>query len=454
MHNKIKKFFLLTGDISTLYLSLYLALFLRYRDNFNSRVWENHYITFSYVFVAWLFLFYLFGLYNLYIAQNSKIFFRSVTKSLLLAGALAALFFYLNPNIAIAPKTNLLIFLLVFTIIFLLWRALYNTLLDSYLPKNKVAFIGYDNQVKEILNFIEINPNTGYLPKLILATKDSSEIEHKKIRVINELSGFKDLIKKHQINTIVLSDSPEDSSVLRQELFSSLSLKLQFVNSINFYENIIGKIPIKAINQMWFLENLNEANKVIFDHIKRLFDFLFALSILLITLPLWFIIAIFIKIESKGPVFFKQIREGKNGKKFTILKFRTMKSENNNFSPTKTNDSRITRFGSLLRKSRIDEIPQVLNIIKGEMSFVGPRPERPELIEKLEKVIPFYKERMLVKPGLTGWDQVSGEYHSPSEEDTMKKLQFDLYYVKNRSPYLDTSILLKTISVVLSRAGM
>jgi len=127
---------------------------------------------------------------------------------------------------------------------------------------------------------------------------------------------------------------------------------------------------------------------------------------------------------------------------------------NNNFSPTAKDDNRITKFGSWLRRTRIDEIPQVINILQGEMSFVGPRPERPELIEELEDKIPFYNERLLVKPGITGWDQISGEYHSPSQEDTLKKLQYDLFYIKNRSIYLDLSIVLKTITTILSRKGI
>ena len=130
-----------------------------------------------------------------------------------------------------------------------------------------------------------------------------------------------------------------------------------------------------------------------------------------------------------------------------------MREEGNYLTPTEENDPRITKFGSFLRKTRLDEIPQVLNVIKGEMSFVGPRPERPELIAELEKVVPFYRERMLIKPGATGWDQISGEYHSPSLEDTLKKLQYDLFYIKNRSIYLDLSIILKTISTVFSGGG-
>jgi len=121
--------------------------------------------------------------------------------------------------------------------------------------------------------------------------------------------------------------------------------------------------------------------------------------------------------------------------------------------PAQTNDARTTKFGNILRKTRIDEIPQIINILKGEMSFVGPRPERPDLAEELEKQVPFFNERILVKPGITGWDQISGEYHSPSREDTLKKLQYDLFYIKNRSIYLDLSIILKTIATVLSRGG-
>jgi len=131
-----------------------------------------------------------------------------------------------------------------------------------------------------------------------------------------------------------------------------------------------------------------------------------------------------------------------------------MREENNNRAPTLAIDPRITKFGRILRKTRIDEIPQVINILRGEMSFVGPRPERPELAENLENKIPFYAQRTLVKPGLTGSDQISGEYHSPSKEDSLKKLQYDLFYIKNRSMFMDLAIILKTISTVISRGGM
>jgi lipopolysaccharide/colanic/teichoic acid biosynthesis glycosyltransferase len=130
-----------------------------------------------------------------------------------------------------------------------------------------------------------------------------------------------------------------------------------------------------------------------------------------------------------------------------------MRHTDNDFKPTDKDDERITGIGKWLRKTRLDEFPQTLNVLKGEMSFVGPRPERPELVKELEKVVPFYRERMLVKPGITGWDQISNEYHSPSYEDTMKKLQYDLFYIKNRALSLDISIILKTLTTMLSRTG-
>jgi lipopolysaccharide/colanic/teichoic acid biosynthesis glycosyltransferase len=190
-----------------------------------------------------------------------------------------------------------------------------------------------------------------------------------------------------------------------------------------------------------------------YEPFKRGLDVVVALSGLLLSLPFWPFLFLAIKLSSTGPVFFKQRRLGREGKLFTLLKFRTMRTEQNDFAPTAHGDPRITLVGKILRGSRLDELPQLFNILLGDMSFVGPRPERPELAEELAREIPFYYQRLLVKPGLTGWDQVSGEYHSASVDDTYKKLQYDLYYLKNMSPLLDLSIFLKTIMTVLMRIG-
>ncbi len=162
-----------------------------------------------------------------------------------------------------------------------------------------------------------------------------------------------------------------------------------------------------------------------------------------------------IKIDSPGPFLFKQIRVGKNGKDFLAMKFRTMRQDAEKNGPqwALKDDPRVTRIGKFLRKFRIDEIPQLINVLKGEMSLIGPRPERPEFVSQLKKQIPFYEERLLVKPGLTGWAQVMGPAYGGSEKESLEKLQYDLFYIKNRSLGLDLSIALKTIKTILSRQG-
>jgi exopolysaccharide biosynthesis polyprenyl glycosylphosphotransferase len=322
------------------------------------------------------------------------------------------------------------------------------------LPKNNIAFIGLNSQVIELIKELKEKPHLGFNIIFIIDDKNSEQKEIKGVPISNDISLLSSLISSQKISSVIIASDLHRSEEIRTVLFSCLPLKVNYIDLTNFYESISGRIPVDSINQMWFLENLSEGKKTWFGIAKRSYDFLLALLILLVSAIFWPIIGFIIKLESQGPIFFKQTRSGKNGLPFTIIKFRTMTVAGNNFTPTKEKDLRVTRFGSFLRKTRIDEIPQILNILKGEMSFIGPRPERPELIKELEKKIPFYHERMLVKPGITGWDQISGEYHSPSREDTLKKLQYDLYYIKNRAIYLDLSIILKTIATVISRKGV
>ncbi len=189
--------------------------------------------------------------------------------------------------------------------------------------------------------------------------------------------------------------------------------------------------------------------------IKRLMDIVFSLIILIVTLPITLIVALAIKLDSEGPVFFKQIRVGKDGKEFKIYKFRSMiKDAEKHTGPiwSTKDDPRITRVGKIIRKFRLDEIPQFINVLRGEMSLVGPRPERPYFVEKLSQEIPLYKRRLKVKPGITGWAQVKHKYDE-SIEDVKKKLQYDLYYIENISLRMDLKILFRTIFVVMFGKG-
>jgi len=454
MNNQVKKLMLLIGDIGVLYFSLYLTLIIRYWGEPLGNSWPSHIWPFTIVFFVWILIFYIANLYDLHLAVNNARFFKLTTQSVAIAILISAAFFYLTPQINIAPKRNLIIYVLIFFILFYIWRQFFNWSLKAYLPKNTIAIIGLNEQAKELIKELKSKPHLGYEIAFIVDDKHIDGTELNNIPVIQAVDKLEALIIDKKVTTIILTSDPHQSSGLRTVLFKCLPLKINYISLPNFYETITGKIPIVSINQMWFLENLSEGSKAYFDIIKKIYDIILAFLLLIITLPFWIIISLIIKLENAGPAFFKQTRIGKNNKTFQIIKFRTMTISNNNYSPTEKNDTRITKVGKFLRKSRIDEIPQMINIIKGEMSFVGPRPERPELIKDLEGNIPFYHERMLVKPGITGWDQISGEYHSPSKEDTIKKLQYDLYYIKNRSIYLDLSIILKTIATVLSRAGV
>jgi exopolysaccharide biosynthesis polyprenyl glycosylphosphotransferase len=453
MNSKFKKILLLFGDIMVLYLSLYLTLLLRYAQKPDYGTLASHILPFSIVFIFWILMFYISNLYNLNLAVNNTRFLKLTLKSLAISSSFSIFFFYLMPWIKIAPKTNMIIYLIIFAILFYFWRRLFNFVLKSYLPKQNFAFIGINNQVKELILFFKKNSHLGLRAKF--AYSNNREIkELNGTPVIHDINKINDLIKSKKIETVVLcSDEFEQKEKLRSSLLKSLSLKINFIGLANFYEIITGKVPLDAINKTWFLENLSEGNKKFFDIFKRFYDIVLGIIFLILTLPFWPLIMIIVKLESKGPIFFLSKRTGKNNKVFNLFKFRTMREEGNDGKMTIANDPRITRFGGFMRKTRIDEIPQVINILKGDLSFVGPRPERPEFVAKLEEAIPFYKERLLVKPGATGWAVVN-EYHSPSIEDSIKKLQFDLFYIKNRSIYLDLSIILKTVAIILGKKGV
>ncbi|MBN2854209.1 sugar transferase [Patescibacteria group bacterium] len=440
LKNKLKKISLFLGDLVILVLALLTTLSLRYGTEFLEVRLEDHLPKFIAVFAIWLIALYLNDFYNLNFRAWGRVFFKALAAVLLFSTFFSILYFYLGTDAVITPKTNLLLFLIISALFFIIWRRLFKLFDKNLLAKDNLAIIGYNEKSDKLLAEIVRNPGSGYQTALIFKTADE-------LRVLTEK------IKEKNIKTIVICDDFGQADLLRENLFKCLNLKINFYNYPDFYELLSGKVPVEAIGAEWFLENIKEGERNYFNAIKNAADFFGALIIFILSLPFWPLIALVIKLESRGPIFFSQVRVGKNEKEFKILKFRTMREVGNNKAMTVKDDKRITPLGSFLRKTRLDEIPQVLNILKGEMSFIGPRPERPEFISDLEKAVPFYKTRLLVKPGISGWDQVSGEYHSASVDDTLKKLQNDLFYIKNRSLYLDGIIVLKTIAAVLSRGG-
>ena len=313
--------------------------------------------------------------------------------------------------------------------------------------------IGDNKTVEELTNLFDHNPQLGYEMAVILPHNPKDAIGN--LPDYRNPDELENIIKKYRISTIVMDNQGRASKDLINNLFHYLPLRLEFISLDQFYETITKRISIETIDQFWFLENFQEGKKRLYDTGKRAIDILVGILAGLLAILLIPPISLLILATTGRPVFFTQIRLGKNGRPFRAIKFRTMvkDAEKNGPQWAIKNDIRVTKLGRLLRLTRFDEIPQLFNIIKGEMSFVGPRPERPEFVANLEKIIPFYRERLLVKPGLTGWDQISGEYHSASREDSLKKLQYDLYYIKNRSLILDIAIILRTIKTVLSAVG-
>jgi len=439
MNKPFKQIILFGGDLVVLHLTLLISLWLRLLGKPLDGAWQSNWPYFLSVFAIWLVVLAISGAYNLNLAYNPRQFKLTAINSISFSALLSIIYFYLNQS-EVAPKTILLIFVIVFGLLFLTWRWLFNFFVKSYLPKNNLAFIGWNNSVASLIEDIKNQPHHGFQTALVFKTKE-------------EINNLPEIVKEKNIHTIVISSELTGDPKLTEAMFDCLPLSVAFYNLSDFYENINGKVSIDTIDQAWFIDNLNESNKHYFNIFKRIIDLFFSLLALLISLIFWPFIALAIKLESRGPIFFTQKRVGKNEMVFNMLKFRTMKTNGNDGTMTKEKDDRITKVGNFLRKSRLDEIPQMINIIRGEMSFIGPRPERPEYVSELAKQIPFYKTRLLIKPGVSGWDQVSGVYHSPSLEDTIEKLQYDLYYLKHRSIYFDLVIFFKTVATVLGRGG-
>ena len=447
--SKLRQLILLLGDWLLLYASLAAALLVRYRRWPETNLWQQHTAIFNWLFIIWLLIFYVANLYNLNVLAKGPRFTERVIKAIVPAGLLSLIIFYLLPAAAIAPKTNLLVFSLIYTGSFLAWRHLWRHSLRRTLPRNNVLLIGYDQMADELWQLLNNAPHLGYKPALLFTqNKDQPLAGWTVIRQADQLATA---IKDYHINTLVIADRYRADEQINQILFSLLPLNLTYLTLSSFYEQLTGKVPLAAIGQLWFLENLNLTEKRWYLTAKRGFDVVLASLGLVISAILWPLIALVIKLASPGPIILKQQRSGRDNQPFTIYKFRTMRVPDPN-KPL-TDEQRITASGRWLRQTRLDEIPQLINILKGDMSFIGPRPERPELIDGLAKELPFYNIRSLIRPGITGWDQVSGEYHSPSLEDTYKKLQHDLFYLKNCSIYLDLTIILKTLTTVLSREG-
>jgi exopolysaccharide biosynthesis polyprenyl glycosylphosphotransferase len=347
---------------------------------------------------------------------------------------LGVFLFYFIPQFKIAPKTILILNSLIFGFFFFFSRKFFLSFFSAHFLE-KITILGKNAEVEKLKKEIKEKPFLGY-----------------ELVEINPSKDFIEQLKREKINTIVFTEEFEKDPKFQNLFYNLLFLGINFLDFPSFYERITEKIPITSISKVWFFENLKEGEKRIYDKFKRVFDVVIASIILLLTLPLWPLIVLAIKVEDGGPAFYLQERIGKNKKIFKLIKFRSMVTEAEKEGPkwAEIEDKRVTKFGKFLRRFHLDEIPQMINVIRGDISLVGPRPERPEFVEKLEKEIPHYNLRHIIKPGFTGWAQIKFRY-ARSVMDSLEKFQYDLYYIKNRSLFLDLKILLKTFQLFFKK---
>lgn len=311
--------------------------------------------------------------------------------------------------------------------------------------KERVVFVGENDYTEDLLE--SVKKDGQYVFVMSLNNTDMKALG----KEILELYNTKKFDVLVDFTDKLLRDPKITEKLLQYKLEG-----LQYYNYLEFYETYENKLPISHLSPKWFLENTGfEIYHNNFNlKAKRLLDLLFALLIGIFAAPVIVLAAIIVKLESKGPVFFIQERIGEGNKKFNIVKFRSMTTDAEKDGPqwASKNDNRVTKFGKIMRATRIDELPQLWNVLRGEMSFVGPRPEREFFIQQLEKEIPYYNLRHTVKPGLTGWAQVMYPYGA-SVEDAYRKLQYDLYYIKHHSIPFDVKVLLKTVTIVIFGKG-
>lgn len=450
MRRRWRKLILLAGDVVALYGSLLVVLLARYGNRWSFT--EAHLAPFTLIFVLWIAVFYIFDLYQAGVLRTYEYFPIAIAVNILLAVSV----FYTLPDVRIEPKTNLLLTALVFTVLSVSWRGLFGLILRRSGAGERIAFIGYDDHVRSALDALHRDPVDGYEVCGVLAP--TSETAPNRARAEGSTliqcddEEVVDRVSSLDVDRVIVTDSLHKE--LRQVLYKLLYERIAVSTFSSFWEEYTDTVPIYATDELWYLENLRNVQKTSYERMKRGIDILLCLVFLPILLAILPFVAIAIKLNSSGPIFFTQERVGALGATFRVIKFRTMRKNAEVTGPqwATDKDPRITAVGKLLRLTRADELPQLFNVLRGTMSIIGPRPERPHFVDQLAEKIPHYRLRTLIKPGLTGWAQVHLPY-GDSTESAARKLEYDLYYLKNRSLSLDLRVILKTIRVVTMGKG-
>jgi exopolysaccharide biosynthesis polyprenyl glycosylphosphotransferase len=446
---RINTLVLFLGDIGIFFMGLIVALMLRNRAIPERETVFAHLEAFVGVCLVWLIVFLIAGLYDARVNFSRKLIPGIVMRAQAVNLALAAVLFFILP-LGITPKITLALYVGVTTGMIVWWR-LFVFPLFAASHTERLLIVGSSKEAEEVYRLMRENA----LFRFASATRLDPTMHKQTAFAVHALNHA-----VHSKNvTMIVSDIANDGhdGALIPALYNLAFVRggISYMPLHTLYEQIFHRIPPSLVHESWMLENVSLAPHAFDDVIKRFFDFSLACLLCAFLLPLFPLIALLVKREDGGRVLYTTERIGQFNKPITIYKFRTMNGADAGNAALKSS-LRVTRIGRMLRASRLDELPQLINILKGDLSFIGPRPEMPALVSVYTEKIPYYTMRHLVKPGLSGWAQINDFDVPRSGIDvprTEAKLSFDLYYLKHRSPFLDIEIALKTIKTLLFRTG-
>ncbi len=449
---------LMLSDAAIAYLSVILALILRldFQGAYYQLEEKFGWLKAGLVALICTLVMYLYDLYEYTVIKNRLELFLRLIQAIGIAWILLAIIFYFLPEMMIGRGTSLYSALITLSLV-LTWRLLIHSVIGHPDIGERVAIVGTNKAAIDTAKAILNRPDAGYrLVGLIKENKNEKNLDHLAIPILGSTEELNSIVQREKIDRLVIAVLERRGNFPTETLLKlSLAGDVLIEECTSFYERITGQVNLDMLRPSWLIFNGRGKQSRLDQIIRDLVHRTLALIGLIVSLPIALITALLIKLESEGEIFYKQERVGKNGRIFKLIKFRSMHvNAESNGEPVwaQPNDARITRVGRIIRKVRIDEIPQFWNILKGEMSFVGPRPERPQFVTQLAKQIPFYEHRHLTQPGLTGWAQIKYPYGA-SVEDAKQKLQYDLYYIKNQSLALDLIIVFETIKTVIFGRG-
>ena len=437
---------LFVGDIFFFIFALWLSLFVRSFEFPTREVLTEHFAPFSLLFVVWIIIFFIAGLYE---SRSILLARRALSGTLLVAQTinfiLAALFFFFIPLFGIAPKTLLFIYLIISFFLVLVWRAFLFPLFGLQ-SSDRAVIVGDTSETRELATALTI---ARYSPVKIAAMIDPNEPQL--IRKVAEA------ITTHTPRFVIADLDNEHISHAFPRLYTYLLQGIRFLDAAALYEDVFGRIPLSHIDEGWIARNISKSVSVVYDPLKRVIDIICAVMIGLLSLVVYPFVVVAIWLEDRGAPFVSLLRVGEGGQVFKMYKFRSMNgNDQGTYGQAGVTKLHITKVGKYLRAWRLDELPQVWNILMGDLSFIGPRPETPALVAIYEKEIPYYGVRHLIKPGLSGSAQLyhhGDPHHATDVSATKMKLSYDVFYLKHRSLTLDLSIFIKTIRRILMRTN-